>query len=111
MSWLLPRQIGASRALDLLWSSRRVSATEALRLGLVDRVVPAGTELDAVAAYARDLRAKSSPRALAEIKAQVYAHLSSDFVTATRDSAQRMEGARSFVERRAPRFQPWSNKS
>src|SRR5262249_60740852 len=39
-SWLLPRMVGLSRALDLLWSSRRIDAAEALRIGLVDRVVP-----------------------------------------------------------------------
>ena len=41
-SWVLPRLVGPSRALDLLWSSRRVTADEALRIGLLDRVVRAG---------------------------------------------------------------------
>ena len=39
-SYLLPRLVGISRALDLLWSSRRFDAAEALRIGFVDRVVP-----------------------------------------------------------------------
>jgi enoyl-CoA hydratase/carnithine racemase len=118
LSWLLPRQLGTSRALDLLWSSRRICADEALRIGLVDRVVPAGQELEEVAAYVRELRAKVSPRALAEMKAQVYAHLSADFTHAVLDSERRTqlslthpdvrEGARAFMERRSPHFQPWA---
>jgi enoyl-CoA hydratase/carnithine racemase len=40
-SWLLPRLIGPAAALDLLLSSRRVGADEALRLGLVNRTAPA----------------------------------------------------------------------
>src|SRR5207249_3174812 len=44
LSWILPRLIGPAKALDMLWSARRVDAQEAERLGLVDRVVP-GDEL------------------------------------------------------------------
>ena len=32
-SWLLPRMVGLSRALDLLWSSRKLDAAEAYRIG------------------------------------------------------------------------------
>jgi enoyl-CoA hydratase/carnithine racemase len=117
-SWILPRQIGVSATLDLMWSSRRLSAPEALQLGLVDRVVPAGHELQAVKDYVADLKARVSPRAVAEMKTQVYAHLETSFNDAVRDSMQRMlialkhpdirEGARAFIEKRPPRFEPWS---
>jgi enoyl-CoA hydratase/carnithine racemase len=117
-SWLLPRQIGISRALDLMWTSRRMGAAEALSIGLVDRVVSAGTELNAATDYIRDLRARVSPRAVAEMKAQVYGHLDSSFPAAVEDSMRRMlealkhpdirEGARAFIERRPPRFEPWT---
>ena len=52
-SYFLPRLVGSSRALELLWSARMVPASEALALGLVDRVVPADrllTETRALAA-------------------------------------------------------------
>mgnify|MGYP000439325394 CR=1 FL=1 len=120
LSWLLPRQLGISRALDILWSSRRIYAEEALQLGLADRVVPAGSELSAVAEYVQAMRESVSPRALAEMKAQVYQHLSADFMTAVIDSERRTktsltygdvaEGANAFREKRPPRFAPWSGR-
>jgi 2-(1,2-epoxy-1,2-dihydrophenyl)acetyl-CoA isomerase len=39
-TWLLPRIIGAARALDLMLSGRKVSAQEALAMGMVNQVVP-----------------------------------------------------------------------
>src|SRR6266571_1221498 len=39
-SFFLPRLVGTSRALELVWSARTVAAPEALALGLFDRVVP-----------------------------------------------------------------------
>lgn len=39
-AWFLPRIVGMSRALELLWTGRFVDAQEALRLGIVSEVVP-----------------------------------------------------------------------
>ncbi len=44
--WLLPRLIGSANSNDLLLTGRRVDADEALRMGLVSRVVPHGQVLD-----------------------------------------------------------------
>ena len=51
------RLIGPARAKELVWSGRHVKAPEALELGLVDRVVPAGTALDAALEWASTLGA------------------------------------------------------
>ena len=117
-SWALPRMLGPSRALDLLWSSRRVEAEEALRLGLLDRLVPADGLIDAVVEYAEHLASQISPRAIAVIKSQVYRHLSEAMGPALEDSQRLMdeqlkhpdatEGAMALIERRAPKFQPWT---
>lgn len=53
----LPRLIGHGRAMDLILTGRPVSADEALRIGLVDRVVQTGTALDAAVALAADIAA------------------------------------------------------
>jgi 2-(1,2-epoxy-1,2-dihydrophenyl)acetyl-CoA isomerase len=39
-SYFLPRRVGISKALELVWSARMVPAAEAAQLGLFDRVVP-----------------------------------------------------------------------
>ncbi|MCC2981171.1 enoyl-CoA hydratase-related protein [Sphingomonas sp. IC4-52] len=116
MSWLLPRQLGTSRALDLLWSSRRVGADEALRLGLADRLTAPDALLDEVRRYVDDMAATVAPRAIATIKRQVYDHWAQDFLAASAASERLMqdalahpdaaEGARSFIERRPPHFRP-----
>jgi enoyl-CoA hydratase/carnithine racemase len=117
-SWLLPRMIGLSRALDLLWSSRRVDAAEAYRLGLAERVVPAAELLTAVEAYVDEMARTVSPRAVAVMKAQVHRHLESGFDAAAAEADALMavalkhpdaaEGAASFIERRPPRFAAWT---
>jgi len=54
-SWTLPRLVGTTRAMELLLTGRRVSAQEALEIGIATEVVP-DDELPArVAAYARSL--------------------------------------------------------
>lgn len=117
-SWLLPRMVGLSRALDLLWSSRKVGAEEALRIGLADRVAAPDALLDTVESYVEDLARTVSPRALAVMKRQVHRHLGMNLLDAALETDGLMaealahpdaaEGAASFMQRRAPEFAPWT---
>ncbi|POM27606.1 Carnitinyl-CoA dehydratase [Actinomadura rubteroloni] len=53
----LPRLIGQSRAMDMILTGRPVDAAEALAMGLANRVVPAGTAVDAAVELAASLAA------------------------------------------------------
>jgi enoyl-CoA hydratase len=53
----LPRLIGESRAMDLILTGRAVGADEALAIGLVNRVVPTGTAIEAAQRLAAELAA------------------------------------------------------
>ena len=114
ISWLLPRLVGHSKAADLLLSARKVSADEALRIGLLDRVVPGDQLLTETLAYARDLATLSSPRSLRVIKKQLwnvpFQTLQESITAADHEmqlsfaSEDFKEGVKHFIEKRAPAF-------
>lgn len=66
-TWLLPRLLGRSRALELFASGRIVDAAEAFAIGMIDRVVPSA-ELVAETEKLAHTFAAASPVALAGIK-------------------------------------------
>lgn len=113
-AWLLPRLVGVGAALDLLLSARTVDAPEALRMGLVQRVLPRADVLPAAIAYASTLATSCSPRSLAVIKRQVHDGLTQTAGEAMADSALLLqealrsadfaEAGRARQERRTPRF-------
>ena len=114
ISWMLPRLVGVPCALDLLFSARLIDASEALRMGLVNRVLPQAELMDGVRAYARELAAMVSPRSLRVMKKQVYEALFQTLGEATDvanvemmksfGSADFREGVAHFVEKRPPAF-------
>lgn len=69
-SWTLPRLVGRSRAADLLLFPRTISAQEAFKLGVANRLVPAG-ELAAEAASVARTLAEGPTVAYAAVKASL----------------------------------------
>jgi 2-(1,2-epoxy-1,2-dihydrophenyl)acetyl-CoA isomerase len=110
----LPRLVGTSRALELMWTGDPVDAAEALRLGIVSRVLPADQLLPETLAFAERL-AQGAGFALAEIKRSVLASLSLSLegVLERELAAQERcwkspdaaEGITAFLEKRPPKFE------
>jgi 2-(1,2-epoxy-1,2-dihydrophenyl)acetyl-CoA isomerase len=112
-TWFLPRLVGAGRAAELALLNDPVSAEDALRIGLVGRVVPAA-ELAAEARAVAARLAAAAPRAIAMTKRALNAAWATDLETALEYEAQlqdlagrtkdHTEGMAAFMEKRPPRF-------
>jgi enoyl-CoA hydratase/carnithine racemase len=112
-AYFLPRLVGTAKALELIWSGDPVASAEALRLGLVNRVYPAGALMAEANAFARRL-ASSPPIALRLIRRGVYQcarmdldaslELTSSNMAVTRTSQDHAEAVRAYLERRKPVF-------
>ncbi len=115
-SWILPRIVGPSKALDLFWSSKKLSAQEAEKIGMVDRVVGVDQVVIEAQNYVRDLAAHNSPFSLKQMKRQVYRHLNMSLGEAMAETNELMieslkradvaEGVAAFSEQRPPKFTP-----
>lgn len=112
-TWFLPRLVGPSRALKMIWTGEIVGAAEAHRIGLVDEVVPAAELGAAVAALAGRL-AQAPPVAVEYAKRAIamsdragllemigFEMEAQEACWESRDSA---EGINAFIEKRTPRF-------
>ncbi len=114
IAWMLPRLIGISNTLDLLYSARTISAEDALRMNLVSQVVPQDLLMEKTVDYARMLSTQVSPRSLKEMKREVYNGLFQSLNVAIDDADDDMvrsfasddfkEGVAHFIEKRPPRF-------
>ncbi len=111
----LPALIGVKRAMELLLTARRLTAQEALALGLINRVVSVGQARDAAIALADEVLT-ASPVAVRATKAVVtramqrpveeamLAHLDYPEVVTMMRSEDAKEGPRAFAEKRQPQW-------
>jgi 2-(1,2-epoxy-1,2-dihydrophenyl)acetyl-CoA isomerase len=112
-SWFLPRMIGLAHAASMIFSAEPVDAHTAQRIGLVNRIVPAGRLAEEARAEAARL-AVASPIALALAKRALNFAFEHDLVASLEHEAQlqsiagrsedHAEGVRAFAEKRPPAF-------
>ncbi len=113
LSVTLERLVGPGRAADLLLTGRRLTAEEAVSIGLAERLVPSGTELDAACSLAQEI-ANGAPLAIASTRATLRSDLQAlagramdherEQQSALADTADAVEGVTAMLERRVPRF-------
>jgi enoyl-CoA hydratase/carnithine racemase len=112
---ILPRLLGLSQAARLLYSGDVIDAREALRIGLVDEVVPVEEVVDRAIAIAKNL-AQGAPGPVAVMKRQLYASMlenphdlyydNLDRFEDTMSSDEFKEGVAAFMEKRLPAWAP-----
>lgn len=113
-TYTLPRLVGLGKALELCFTGDKVSAEEALRLGIVNRVVPADQLMTVTNELANKL-ASLPTKAIGLTKRLLHRSLNSDldamleaeaFAQETAGlSADHREGVTAFFEKRPPKFQ------
>jgi len=109
----LPRLLGRARAMEMMLSGQVIAADEALRIGLVSRVVPAKDVLNAALEMGREMAGKAS-WALRYCKEAVYKgldmtlsqglQLEGDLYFLLHTTEDRTEGVNAFREKRKPEF-------
>ncbi len=112
-TWLLPRLVGLSKAAEICFTGRTLSAEESLALGLVSRVVPEAELAQTVHALAAEIAA-NAPLAVQATKRMMRMSWNESFTEHVHhvylqllplvNSGDAREGMRAFVEKRDPVF-------
>jgi 2-(1,2-epoxy-1,2-dihydrophenyl)acetyl-CoA isomerase len=112
-SLFLARTLGLKRASDLIFTGRMVNAREALNMGLVNRIAPAGEALETALGMAEEL-SKGPSLAFAASKELINAALFPDLechlererraFVGLGDTRDFEEGIRAFLDKRRPAF-------
>ena len=112
-SWFLTQLLGPAKAKELYYTSPRLSAAEAVDLGLVNKVLPDDGFAAAALDYCHEI-ASNAPIAMRYMKENINRATSTDLLTAldaeatnmvrTMSSADHREAAAAFVEKRSPHF-------
>lgn len=110
---LLTRLVGTAKAMELMMTGDRIDATEAARLGIINKALPDERFRDEVMAFARRL-ARGPAETLAHIKSTTYASAGGTLSHALAAeqkaqealflSADAREGMRAFLDKREPQF-------
>ncbi len=109
----LPRRVGPAMAIDLVTTGRKIDAAEALRIGLVNRVMPQA-ELEAYAEELTKQLSGNGPEAVRGAKQAVHDGLDQDLDSALAletslfalcfAGEEQTEGMSAFIEKRKPSF-------
>jgi len=112
-TYFLPRLVGLDKACEMIWTGDMIEAEEALKLGLVTKVVP-HDELDDATFELAEKLAKGPPLAIQAAKRAIYdgltmnleetLHYTGKIMEGLHKTEDHKEGARAFVEKREPHF-------
>jgi enoyl-CoA hydratase/carnithine racemase len=112
-SWFLPRLVGEAKAKELMFTSPRLSAREAMDLGIVNVVLPDDDFATAAVAWCQKL-ADRAPIALrymkeninraGDVSLQAALDAEASAMVRTMSTADHREAAAAFVEKRSPNF-------
>jgi enoyl-CoA hydratase/carnithine racemase len=114
-SWFLPKIVGASKALELCFSGKIISAEEALNINLISYIFDEKDFIAQVISFAQELTARSAPVSIAMSRQLIWSalgdndpikshELESIIIRERAKSADALEGVNAFFEKRSPSF-------